>query len=583
MKKIIHTILFCLLSIIGFSQPENPKIEAIDGKNFYVHVVQGGNTLYGLSKLYKVTPEKVIEFNPSAANGLQLGQVIYIPVDTNQTAIVPKIDTPAPAFHKVEKGDNLYNISKRYSVSMEDLVKLNPGSETSISLGQEIKLPSNAKGIAQEEISRIETQITFSDSVILYTVLPHETMYSISKRFMISVEEISAANDIKNNKIRKGDVIKIPVKKEKVTKVEIRKVEVIKEKNPDEELSFKTKGQYKIVYFLPFALDGGSDNLRGISTEFLMGAQLAMDSLERMGLNATIQVIDASSDTTKFREQLNSKEVKNCDLIFGPFHGKTVEIAADWAKANKVRLVSPLFSATKILEENPYIYNAVNSDITLIEGSAKYLAENKRADQIVLIKVDAKDDELYQAFRAKFLQSLPSGSKVKLLECSQSEMGNYIKKGGNTILVVPSRDKVFSTRFINNLDKVSSKAGSGTISVFGTKDWANNDDIKGYYKNKFNLHFATPYDFNYSYDPTKKLLKKYRVKYNSDLSKYGVQGFDVSLYFLADFLLNKTIPTGVMNKISMKSVGSGSGYENKTCFILKQVDYEMIQVGMINE
>ncbi len=583
MKKTIYTILFCLSSIIGFSQPENPKIESIEGKNFYVHVVQGGNTLYGLSKLYKVTPEKVIEFNPSASNGLQFGQVIYIPVDTNQTAIVPKIDTPAPAFHKVEKGDNLYNISKRYSVSMEDLVKLNAGSEKSISVGQELKLPSNAKGKAEEEISRIETQITFSDSVILYTVLPHETIYSISKRFMISVEEISAANDIKNNKIRKNDVIKIPVKKEKVTKVEIRKVEVIKQKNPDEELSFKTRGQYKIVYFLPFALDGGSDNLRGISTEFLMGAQLAMDSLEKMGLNATIQVIDASSDTAKFKEQLNSKEVKNCDLIFGPFHGQTVEIAADWAKINKVRLVSPLFSATKILEENPYIYNAVNSDITLIEGSAKYLAENKREDQIVLIKVDAKDNELYQAFRAKFLQSLPRGSKVKLLECSQSEMGNYIKKGGNTILVIPSRDKVFSTRFINNLDKVSSKAGSGTISVFATKDWANNDDIKGYYKNKFSLHFATPYDFNYSYDPTKKLLKKYRVKYNSDLSKYGTQGFDVSLYFLSDFLLHKTIPIGVMNKISMKSVGSGSGYENKTCFILKQVDYEMIQVGMINE
>ncbi|MES2588192.1 MAG: LysM peptidoglycan-binding domain-containing protein [Bacteroidota bacterium] len=583
MKKIVHTFIFCLLSIIGFSQPENPTIEIIDGKNFYVHIVQGGNTLYGLSKLYKVTPERVLEFNPTASNGLQLGQKIIIPVDASQVSNTPKVEVKAPAVHKVEKGDNLYNISRRYSVTMEDLVKLNPGSETSISIGQELKLPDNAKGIVEEEISRIETQITFSDSVITYTVLPHETMYSISKRFMVSVEEISALNNIRNNKIRKGDVIKIPSKKEKVTKVEVRKIEPIKNEKIDEELTFKTKGEYQIVYFLPFALDGGSDNLRGISTEFLMGSQLALDSLEKLGLKAKIHVIDASNDVEKFKLQLEAKEVKKADLIVGPFNGKTVDVASEWAKSNNVRMVSPLFSSTAILQDNPFIYNAVNSDITLIEGAAKYLAENKTNEQIVLIKVDPKDDELYQAFRAKFLKSLPSGTKLKLQECSQADMGNFIKKGGNTIFVVPSRDKVFSTRYINNLDKVSNKAGNGTITVFGTKDWLNNDDIKGYYKNKYSLHLATPYDFNYSYDLTKKLLRKYRVKYSSDLSKYGVQGFDVSMYFIQDFFLNKSNTVGVMNKINMKSVGSGSGFENKTCFILKQENYEMKQVSIVNE
>ncbi len=130
MKNII-TFLFCLFFIGLFAQPENPVYEEINGKKFYVHIVQGGNTLYNLSKLYKVEAEKIIEFNPTTANGIQLGQKLIIPVDANQVAEVEKIETKAPATHLVEKGDNLYNISKRYSVSMEEIVKLNPGSETS--------------------------------------------------------------------------------------------------------------------------------------------------------------------------------------------------------------------------------------------------------------------------------------------------------------------------------------------------------------------------------------------------------------------------------------------------------------------
>lgn len=584
MKQNIFTTLFILLTFFGFSQPENPTIESIDGKNYYVHIVQGGNTLYGLSKLYKISAEKVLEFNPNVSNGLQVGQKLIFPLDQNEIEVI-RDDNPVKKAtnHTVEKGDNLYNVSKKYGVTMEELVKLNPGSEISISIGQELKLPSNAKNAVVSEKSVINTQVTFTDSMVLYTVLPHETMYSISKRFMVSIDEIKKANDMRNEKIKKGDVIKIPTKKEKVTKVEVRKVEEIKTKEIDEELIFKNKGEYQIAYFLPFALDGGNDNLRGISTEFLMGAQLALDSLEKLGLRAKIHVIDVLNDSTKFREQLNSEELKKIDLLIGPFSGKNVDIAADWAKKNGVRLISPLFSSTSVLKDNPFIYNAVNSDITLIEGSAVYLAENKANNNIILIKVDSKDEDLYHAFRLKFYKTLGTDSKFKLIECSQAEMGNFIKKGVNNVLVVPSRDKVFATRFINNLDKLASKAGGGTISVFATKEWGNNDDIKGFYKNKYNLHYASPYDFNFSYDATKNMLRNYRIKYNADLSKYAAQGFDVSMFFIQDFFLNKKNSVGVMNKINVKTVNLGSGFENKACFILKQENYEMKQVGFINE
>lgn len=569
--------LFVMLFNFSFAQPENPTIEEIQGKKYYVHFVQAGNTLYGLSKVYNVSAEELLNVNPTAANGLQVGQKIIIPVERQAVQNTVE-EIKAPETHTVQKSETLYGISRKYNVTLDELVRLNPGCENGLSIDQVLKLPTTARySETQEKV--MKTQVTFTDSTILYTVLPHETMYSISKRFMVPIEELKLANGLRNEKIRKDDVLKIPSKKEQIKKVEVRKIEETKSNPIDNEVVFKSKNTYNIVYFLPFNLDGTPDQQKALATEFLMGAQLALDSLEKLGLKADVRVIDVSNDTTKFNQILTQKEVKNADLIIGPFTGKNLDIAAKFAKQNQIRLISPLFPATTILRDNLYAYNAINSDITLIEGLATYIAKNKSSEHLVLVKPDAKDMDLYQAFQLKFKQ-LTNG-KVKLIECGQNDIATFVKKSGNTILIVPSTDKVFATKFINNLAK--SPVKNANISIYATKEWVNSDDIRGFYKNKYHLHFASPYDFSYTYSSTKKLLTKYRLTYNADLSKYAAQGFDITMSFLQNFYLNSSHTEGVMNKFNMKTLAPGSGYENKTCFILEQVDYELKRVDVICE
>lgn len=569
--------LFLLLFSFPFAQPEIATIEEIQGKKYYVHFIQAGNTLYGLSKIYNITAEELLSVNPSIAVGIQIGQKIIIPLE--RQAIQNTVEEiKAPETHTVQKSETLYGISRKYNVTLDELVGLNPGCENSISIDQVLKLPTTARYSETQE-KLMKTQVTFTDSTIFYTVLPHETMYSISKRFMVPVEELKTANGLKNEKIRKGDVLKIPSKKEQIKKVEIRKFEDPKTNPIDANVAFKSKKEYSIVYFLPFNLDGTPDQQKALATEFLMGAQIALDSLEKLGLKANVKVIDVANDTSKFIQVLAQKEVKNADLIIGPFTGKNLEIAAKFAKQNQIRLISPLFPATTILRDNLYAYNAINSDITLIEGLATYIAKNKSTEHLVLVKPEAKDMDLYQVFQLKFKQ-LTNG-KVKLIECGHNDIATFVKKSGNTILIVPSTDKVFAAKFVNNLAKSSVK--NANISIYATKEWINNDDIRGIYKNKYNIHFSSPNDFSYSYPATKNLLKKFRVTYNTDLTKYGAQGFDITMCFLQDFYLKKPNTEGVMNQFKMKSLITGSGYENKTCFILEQVDYELKRVDVISE
>jgi LysM repeat protein len=583
MKNILG-LLFVLLTFQLFAQPEGAEVEWKDGKKYYVHFVQAGNTLYGLTKLYKVTAEEIVATNPELSAGLKEGQKLLIPaVASAETPVNIKPVSSNDKTHVVEKSETLYGISRKYNVSMEEMVEANPGIENGISIGQTLIIPEGKAGNKPPKAPKAESKIVFYDTTIVHTVLDHETMSSISKRFMVSIEEIQKVNGLKSTKIRAGETLRIPIKKEKISKVEIRQVQKVSDKKVDEELIFKTKNEYNILILLPFSLDKSPDGITSISTEFLMGAQVALDSLERLGLNANVQILDVGVDSAKMKSMLTQKEFKDVDLIIGPLMGKNLDIVARWCNVNKVRMISPVTAQTEILKNNQYAIDAVTSDITLMQGVAKYIVENNSRDQIVLVKTGTKDNELYQAFRKKFMTLSAASSKQKLIEIDMLDLGTHIRKGGNTIFIVPSRDKIVATKFINALNKVASKAGSGTIAFYGMKEWVNFDDIKGFYKNKYQFHFASSNDFNYTYEETKTLLRSFRKEYNSDLSKWGAQGFDITFYFIQTLLMEGKPKAGVMNDINLTSTGSGNGQENKACFILKQVDYEIIKLASFND
>ena len=56
--------------------------------------------------------------------------------------------------HKVEKGDGLYSLSRKYNVSRKSIIDENPGSNEVIKMDQLIWVPTNIKPIMQEKVVR---------------------------------------------------------------------------------------------------------------------------------------------------------------------------------------------------------------------------------------------------------------------------------------------------------------------------------------------------------------------------------------------------------------------------------------------
>lgn len=586
MKNSLLLFVF-LISYMAFGQEKR----VIDGKEYFVHEVVKGNTLYSISKQYDVSLSEILNNNPEAEKGINIGQKIYIPI-ANKTIESPVV-TPdngildggafedesvkLTRFHVAEKQETLYGIAKMYDVTIYDIVKLNPGIEAGIQVEQTIIIPDPAN----HSNASTSKNVVYYDTVITHKVAKKETLYSISKRYMVPQKDIVAYNGIKNNAIQPNETLKIPLKKDAYKNIEVREVPILELKEglkTTNEFIFEEKSNYKIVIVAPLGLTNKAEKMSGIATEFYMGVEYALDSLEKKGLNADVHVVDCSMDTISLKKKL--KEYQDADIIIGPFAGETMDVTAAFAAENQIKVINPLVGYTKPLRNNPYLFNAMTSDITLMEGMAKYISDSVKSGKILVVKPTSADTYLYNAFRNK-LQILNATTGVKFVECDVNDFIGYFAKGVNTTIIYPSRDFNAITKFMNTLHQNNKKLGSAIVHVYGTKEWTNMDKIKNYYKNTYNFHFSMANDLDYSYAKTKQLLRGFRYKYNTDLTKIMIQGFDVMYYFGNKYFLKEEPGELIMNDFTITPISSTDGSENKSTFIYKQVDNDYILLKKI--
>jgi LysM repeat protein len=85
------------------------------GTDYYV--VQPKNTLYSIARLYGMNVEELKQMNSITPNqGVTIGQKLKVKI---------KSETPGEGYHLVKEGETLYSISKKYGITVEQLVAIN--------------------------------------------------------------------------------------------------------------------------------------------------------------------------------------------------------------------------------------------------------------------------------------------------------------------------------------------------------------------------------------------------------------------------------------------------------------------------
>lgn len=120
----------------------------------------------------------------------------------NFTAIAQDYKT-----HKVSVGETIEDIAKKYMVTPYDLYALNPDAKTDLEPNMVIIIP-RSKLAAVPKVTQVQEVKDYKK----HKVRRKETLYSISKKYDISVEDIKKANKrLYAENLRKGDRIQIPI------------------------------------------------------------------------------------------------------------------------------------------------------------------------------------------------------------------------------------------------------------------------------------------------------------------------------------------------------------------------------------
>lgn len=151
-----------------------------------VHTVQKGDSLYSIARKYGVTVDEIKKVNNLTSNTLTVGQRLIIPIEKEQEDA---------GIYTVKSGDSLYAIANKFNTTIAELMNLNNLTSTTLSVGQQIKLPEKK----DEDIITNE-----------YIVKSGDTLYKIANTYNLSVADLINANNLTNNNLSVGQKLIIP-------------------------------------------------------------------------------------------------------------------------------------------------------------------------------------------------------------------------------------------------------------------------------------------------------------------------------------------------------------------------------------
>lgn len=169
-----------------------------EGSTSNVYIVQRGDSLYSIANRFGVTVTELRERNNLTTDNLSIGQYLIIPTKEEEKPEEPSSDY---LIYTVQSGDTLYKIANKYNVSVDDIIEVNQLPNTSLSINQQLLIPTTSTSLDEKE-------------GITYVVQSGDSLWKIASKYNLTVDEIKTANNLTSNLLNIGDVLFIPFKQD---------------------------------------------------------------------------------------------------------------------------------------------------------------------------------------------------------------------------------------------------------------------------------------------------------------------------------------------------------------------------------
>lgn len=196
----INVLVFS--SVLFFNAHQVPKdsigMETVNGKVFVIHSVGEKETLYGISRRYGTSIESILQYNPTADAGLEIGQILKVPYVPKKTTRSSRGTT-----HTVAAKETMFSISKMYGVTVDEIKQWNNLSDNSLSIGQQLTIKKGGSTSSAASPTTTVVGVAAAKKGV-HTVATKETMYSISRQYGVSVQQLQEWNNMTGTELSVG-------------------------------------------------------------------------------------------------------------------------------------------------------------------------------------------------------------------------------------------------------------------------------------------------------------------------------------------------------------------------------------------
>ena len=535
---------------------KSPVIVFINGKKYYVHTVKSGDTLYSIAKAYEVGENDIRECNPSVGDGLRIDQTVKIPVPESALlkAKAEKKRKKDYIIHKVKAGQTLYAIARDYNISVAQLREDNPSvNPQALAVDESLWIRRTAIGSSTEQQAQAEmaeytdnlNKATNDDGFDHHVVQPGETIYSLSRRYGITEAEFAQLNDVSQG-LKAGAIIRLPKAKsaeqEKVTEVINTPAQV----TMNSEITFQKlddSQDLNIALMLPMNINSKPN---ASYVEFYQGFLLGLDEIKKSGKgNTKLTVYNTAHDQLKVQQIVSSTMFEGTNLIIGPVYEDELNPVLQYAHKNTVPVVSPLANISAV--QSPALYqlspapekkyekigNLLDGgrDIYLIYASSN----DKEFEQEILKELHGRP---YSAYNYSFTDQkstfTPRNAEARAIE----SMDDILKGEKPCLFIVLANaetdvDRILGTISSSKVALTDRSESSAQYVVMGTSRWGrfNNIDHTSYFNN--NVVMISTYHAKRDSKAVRDFDSRYIDAYGALPSLYAYRGYDTAMIFCA--------------------------------------------------
>jgi LysM repeat protein len=524
---------FCFLLQTLHSQETSPEVSFSSGQegNIFYHLVERGQTIYGISTMYGVSEEELYRLNPGCEEYIKVGQKLKIP--QKETFASPNVNTEELfIYHTIRPGETLYGVSREYKVSIEEIMKANQGiTASTFSAGKTIRIPA----ISIESLPTTKTQTVIKE--VEYKIKPKETMYSLCKRFNVTSDKLIEYNPQLRAGFQADMVIKIPVETEETITVNPNQNEF----DIDALIAFRDEMQkvnvVKVALLLP--LKNTDDKQAATRVEYYEGFLLALDSLKKKGISVDLYMHDIGSGTQKTREVLQTESLRSSNLIIGGVSNEQIELIADYAQKNGINYVVPFAKSDRLTSENSSVFQVNTSYQNLYSYVTARACELFANYNIVIVDTHDKDEKdlFIKAFKANMTeQNIPYRELSFNGQSFQSDISRMLSTTKPNLIVPVSGSLEAISKIKGPLRMLSDTKESYNLTLFGHPEWQKytNECLEDFFK--LNAYIYTSFYANPLSKDVLRFTKQYRDLYQKNMiatyPKYAMLGFDTGLYFI---------------------------------------------------